>query len=141
MARRGSAGLFILAAGMDLDFGKLGGLVPAVIQDEASGRVLMVGYMNEEALRKTLEIGWAVFYSRSRRRLWLKGEKSGHRLWVKSIRTDCDGDALLLQVAPAGPGVCHQGYRSCFYRELQDGAWVVTEERAYDPAAVYGGKE
>lgn len=126
---------------MDLDFDKLGGLLPAVIQDASDLRVLMVGYMNEEALRKTLETGWVVFYSRTRRSLWTKGETSGHRLAVKSIRADCDGDALLVQVAVLGPGVCHRGYRSCFFRVLEDGAWITCERRAFDPADVYGGRE
>ncbi len=126
---------------MDLDFQKSDGLVTAVIQDHATGRVLMVGFMNEEAFRKTVETGFATFYSRSRRKLWLKGETSGHRLVVKEISTDCDRDAVLLRVEPRGPGVCHNGYQSCFYRRLVNGAWVESEARTYDPAAVYGGKE
>jgi len=125
---------------MDLDFAKSDGLVTAVIQDSASGRVLMVGYMNEEAFRKTVETGFATFYSRSRRKLWQKGETSGHRLIVKEISTDCDRDAVLLRVDPQGPGVCHDGYESCFYRRLEDGRWVESEPRAYDPAAVYGSQ-
>lgn len=123
---------------MKLDFGKLGGLIPAVIQDYASGRVLMVGFMNEEAFQKTVDTGFATFYSRSRNKLWLKGETSGHRLVVKQISTDCDDDALLVQVESLGPGVCHNGYQSCFYRNLQNGEWVEAEARAYDPEAVYG---
>ncbi|MBV9506258.1 MAG: phosphoribosyl-AMP cyclohydrolase [Acidobacteriia bacterium] len=123
---------------MDLDFQKADGLVTAVIQDYASGRVLMVGYMNEEAFHKTVETGFATFYSRSRRKLWLKGESSGHRLLVKQIATDCDRDAVLVQVEALGPGVCHEGYQSCFFRALENGLWTVTEERAYDPDAVYG---
>jgi phosphoribosyl-AMP cyclohydrolase len=122
---------------MNLDFSKLGGIVTAVIQDQGSGRVLMVGFMNEEAFRKTVETGYATFFSRSRNKLWLKGETSGHRLAVKSIATDCDNDALLIQVQALGPGVCHEGYESCFFRKLENGEWVVTDERAYDPAAVY----
>ena len=125
---------------MDLDFAKSDGLVTAVIQDSASGRVLMVGYMNQEAFRKTVETGFATFYSRSRRKLWQKGETSGHRLIVKEISTDCDRDAVLLRVDPQGPGVCHDGYESCFYRRLEDGRWVESEPRAYDPAAVYGSQ-
>lgn len=125
---------------MDLDFEKLGGLVPAVIQDHASGRVLMVGFMNEEAFRKTLETGFATFYSRSRGKLWLKGETSGHRLVVKEISTDCDADALLVRVEALGPGVCHNGYQSCFYRRLEDGHWVESEPKSYDPQAIYGGR-
>lgn len=123
---------------MDLDYTKISGMVAAVIQDWKTGRVLMVGFMNEEAFRKTVETGYAVFYSRSRNKLWLKGETSGHRLVVKNISTDCDRDAVLIQVEALGPGVCHEGYESCFFRSLQDGEWKVTEERTYDPNAVYG---
>jgi phosphoribosyl-AMP cyclohydrolase len=125
---------------MELDFKKLDGLVPAVIQDHATGRVLMLGFMNEEAFRKTVETGFATFFSRSRNKLWLKGETSGHRLAVKSISTDCDSDSVLVQVEALGPGVCHEGYQSCFFRTLKDGAWVESEARSYDPKAVYGGK-
>ena len=125
---------------MDLNFQKSDGLVTAVIQDHVTGRVLMVGYMNEEAFRKTVETGFTTFYSRSRRKLWLKGETSGHRLIVKEISTDCDQDALLIRVEAQGPGVCHEGYRSCFYRRLDDGQWQVSEERAYDPKTVYGSQ-
>jgi phosphoribosyl-AMP cyclohydrolase len=125
---------------MNLDFQKADGLITAVIQDQATGRVLMVGYMNEEAFRKTVETGYATFYSRSRRKLWMKGESSGHRLVVKEIATDCDRDALLVKVEALGPGVCHEGYASCFFRRLDKGQWNVSEERTYDPKAVYGGK-
>jgi phosphoribosyl-AMP cyclohydrolase len=123
---------------MDLDFSKSNGLVTAVIQDHATGRVLMVGFMNDEAFRKTVETGYVTFFSRSRNQLWLKGETSGHRLVVKEIATDCDRDALLIKAEALGPGVCHDGYQSCFYRRLDDGRWVESEPRAYDPAAVYG---
>ena len=123
-----------------LDFAKTDGLITAVIQDHATGRVLMVGYMNEEAFRMTVETGFATFWSRSRRKLWLKGESSGHRLVVKEIATDCDLDALVVKVEAQGPGVCHAGYESCFYRTLQDGKWKVTDHRTYDPKAVYGDK-
>jgi phosphoribosyl-AMP cyclohydrolase len=123
---------------MDLDFSKLNGLITAVIQDHVTGRVLMVGFMNEDAFRNTVETGYATFYSRSRNKLWLKGETSGHRLVVKEISTDCDQDALLLRVEALGPGVCHEGYQSCFFRRLEHGAWVESEQRAYDPAEVYG---
>ena len=123
---------------MDLDFSKLGGLITAVIQDHETGRVLMVGFMNEEAFRKTVESGYATFYSRSRNKLWLKGETSGHKLVVKEISTDCDQDAVLLKVGALGPGVCHEGYESCFFRRLEGAEWKVIEPRAYDPSAVYG---
>ncbi len=125
---------------MELDFRKLDGLVPAVIQDHASGRVLMLGFMNDEAFRKTVETGYATFFSRSRNKLWLKGETSGHRLVVKSVSTDCDNDSVLVQVEALGPGVCHEGYQSCFFRTLKDGECVESEPRAYDPTAVYGSK-
>src|SRR5215470_10767304 len=124
---------------MDLDFHKLGGLVTAVIQDHVSGRVLMVGYMNEEAFRKTVESGYATFYSRSRNKLWIKGETSGHRLVVREISTDCDQDTVVVKVEALGPGVCHEGYESCFFRALKNGEWVVTDKRSYDPSKVYGG--
>jgi len=125
---------------MKLDFEKSDGLVTAVIQDHTTGRVLMVGYMNEEAFRKTVETGLATFWSRSRRKLWLKGESSGHRLVVKEVSTDCDLDAVLVKVEAQGPGVCHEGFESCFFRRLEDGEWKVTDARTYDPNAVYGGK-
>jgi phosphoribosyl-AMP cyclohydrolase len=130
---------------MNLDFQKSDGLITAVIQDHATGRVLMVGYMNEEAFRLTVETGFATFYSRSRRKLWLKGESSGHRLVVKEISADCDLDAVLVKVEALGPGVCHEGYQSCFFRRLENGKWTVTDQQTYDPAAVYqspvpGGK-
>jgi phosphoribosyl-AMP cyclohydrolase len=123
---------------MTLDFSKLNGLITAVIQDHATGRVLMVGFMNEESFRKTVETGFAVFYSRSRNKLWLKGETSGHRLVVKEISTDCDRDAVLLKVDALGPGVCHEGYESCFFRRLEGAEWTITDPRVYDPVAVYG---
>jgi len=125
---------------MDLEFGKLGGLVPAIIQDFETGRVLMLGFMNQEAFQKTVESGFATFFSRSRNKLWIKGESSGHRLAVKEISTDCDMDALLIRVQALGPGVCHEGYQSCFFRHLEAGKWKESEARVYDPAEVYGSK-
>jgi phosphoribosyl-AMP cyclohydrolase len=100
----------------------------------------MLGFMNPEAFQKTRETGFVTFYSRSRNKLWMKGESSGHRLVVKDISTDCDDDSLLIKVEALGPGVCHNGYQSCFYRRLDGDQWVETETRAYDPAAVYGAK-
>jgi len=123
---------------MELDFTKLDGLVTAVIQDWKTGRVLMVGFMNETSWKMTVETGYATFWSRSRKKLWLKGESSGHKLAVKEIYTDCDIDALVLKCEELGPGVCHEGYQSCFFRKLENGEWKVNEERAYDPKAVYG---
>jgi len=104
-----------------MDFSKLDGLVPAVIQDDRSGEVLMVGFMNEEALRLTRDTGFATFFSRSRGKLWTKGETSGNRLEVKHIFVDCDEDTVLVKVVALGDGVaCHTGARSCFYRDLAE---------------------
>ena len=123
---------------MQLDFDKGDGLLPAVIQDSGTGRVLMLGYMNSEALQKTLESGYVTFFSRSRNSLWVKGESSGHRLKVQEVQVDCDQDALVVMAEQSGPGTCHRGYRSCFYRRFQDGALVETERPAFDPGQVYG---
>ena len=125
---------------MNLDFTKFDGLLPAVVQDATSGRVLMVGFMNDEAWLKTRETGFVTFYSRSRNKLWMKGESSGHRLVVKEIFTDCDVDTVVIKVDALGPGVCHEGYESCFFRKLEGSDWVVTDQKVYDPSAVYGGK-
>jgi phosphoribosyl-AMP cyclohydrolase len=122
---------------MNLDFSKLDGLVATVVQDDKTGRVLMVGFMNEESWRKTVETGFVTFYSRSRNKLWMKGETSGHRLVAKEISTDCDQDAVLIKVEAIGPGVCHEGYESCFFRRLDGAEWKITEERAYNPDTVY----
>ncbi|MCC6587856.1 MAG: phosphoribosyl-AMP cyclohydrolase [Bryobacterales bacterium] len=124
---------------MNLDFKKLDGLIAAVVIDHQTGRVLMVGFMNEEAWHKTLETGAVTFYSRSRNKLWMKGETSGHKLLVKEIRTDCDQDALLITVEALGPGVCHEGYESCFFRRYDDGEWKTADTPTYDPKAVYKG--
>jgi phosphoribosyl-AMP cyclohydrolase len=102
-----------------VDFTKLDGLVPAVVQDDQSGEVLMVGFMNEEALAKTRESGYATFYSRSRQKLWTKGETSGNKLAVTGLLVDCDDDTVLLKVSRLGDGnVCHTGERTCFFRTL-----------------------
>ncbi|GAB4260096.1 phosphoribosyl-AMP cyclohydrolase [Deferrisoma sp.] len=121
-----------------LDFQKSGGLVPAVVQDAETGEVLMLAYMNEEAFRRTLETGKAWFYSRSRDKYWMKGESSGHVQEVREVRVDCDADAVLLKVRQVGGAACHTGHRSCFYRRVQDGAFVEEGERVFDPEGVYG---
>ena len=113
-------------------------LLPAVAQDAASGRVLMLAWMNREAYRETLRTGRAVYYSRSRRALWRKGDTSGHHQVVRRILVDCDGDAILLEVDQLGPGACHEGYQSCFFREATEGGVRVVAERVFDPGAVYG---
>ena len=124
---------------MHLDFKKLDGLVPAVIQDAGSGEVLMLGFMNAEAYAATQSSGEVTFFSRSRNKLWRKGEQSGHVLKVREIRVDCDVDALLIRVDALGPGVCHEGYRSCFFRQLSPaGEAKLVGERTFDPKAVYG---
>jgi len=115
------------------------GLVPAIAQDAATGRVLMLAWMNREALRKTATEGIAVYWSRSRNRLWRKGESSGHVQRVREIRLDCDGDAILLQVEQAGGIACHTGRRHCFYRRLHDGDWQVVERVIKTPDQIYGG--
>ena len=124
-----------------LDFEKQGGLITAVVQDANTRRVLMVGYMNREAFDKTLSSGHVTFFSRSRQKLWTKGESSGHYLVLKSLATDCDGDALLVEAEPIGPGVCHNGFESCCYRRWQHGLWEETEEQVYEPDAVYGASK
>ena len=102
-----------------MDFSKLDGLIPAVVQDDGTGEVLMVGFMNEDALQKTRDTGFATFFSRSRGQLWTKGETSGNKLAVRRILVDCDDDTVLLKVTALGDGVaCHTGERSCFFREL-----------------------
>ena len=127
---------------MTIDFKKGGGLVPAIIQDERSGDVLMLGFMNAESLSETQRCGEVVFFSRSRNKLWKKGESSGHVLRVREIRVDCDADALLVRVEAVGPGVCHEGYRSCFFRAIESsGDAKVIAERTYSPEAVYGSEK
>jgi len=113
------------------------GLVPAIAQDSATGRVLMVAWMNREALRLTQEKGEAVYWSRSRQRLWHKGEESGHIQMVKEIRLDCDADVILLQVAQQGEIACHTGRESCFYRKLEQGIWVETDAVLKSPDEIY----
>jgi phosphoribosyl-AMP cyclohydrolase len=124
---------------VEIDFQKSGGLVPAIIQDERTGDVLMLGFINPESLAETQRTGEVVFFSRSRNKLWKKGESSGHVLQVHEIRVDCDADALLVRVEAVGPGVCHEGYRSCFFRKLgPDGNAAVIAERTFTPDKVYG---
>ena len=127
---------------MQLDFQKSGGLVPAIIQDERTGDVLMLGFMNASALSETQRTGEVVFFSRSRNKLWKKGESSGHVLKVREVRVDCDSDALLVRVEPTGPGVCNEGYRSCFFRSMDaDGNAAVIAERVFDPEKIYGAEK
>ena len=114
------------------------GLVPAVSQEAGSGRVLTLAWMNREALRRTVETGEAHYWSRSRAKLWHKGEESGHVQRVRSVRLDCDEDVILLEVEQAGGIACHTGRESCFFRKLEDGEWVATDPVLRDPHEIYG---
>jgi len=113
------------------------GLVPVVAQEAGSGRVLTVAWMNREALGRTVQSGEAHYWSRSRRKLWRKGEESGHVQKVKSVRLDCDEDVVLLEVEPAGVIACHTGRHSCFFQKLEGGEWVVTDLVLKDPKEIY----
>ncbi|MER2528226.1 MAG: phosphoribosyl-AMP cyclohydrolase [Candidatus Competibacter denitrificans] len=115
------------------------GLVPAIAQDAGTGRVLMMAWMNRESLQRTAECGEAVYWSRSRKELWHKGETSGHTQKIKSIRLDCDHDVLLLEIEQIGGIACHTGRQSCFFEEWRDGEWVVTDPVLKDPREMYGG--
>ena len=118
------------------DFEKAGGLVPVVAQDAASGQVLMLAWMNREAFQETLKTGWACYFSRSRNKLWRKGEESGHQQKVRQILIDCDADTVLLQVDQKG-AACHEGYRTCFYRSIDQEETKIIEPRLIDPSEVY----
>lgn len=127
---------------MQLAFEKQAGLLPAILQDHATREVLMLGYINPLALAETWKNGEVHFFSRSRNKLWKKGETSGHVLRLKQMLVDCDADALLLLVEPVGPGVCHEGYRTCFFRELSaDGSARIIFEQTFSAEKVYRGPE
>ena len=120
-----------------LDFTKAGGVVPAIAQDADSGEVLMLAWMNREAFDETLRTGRACYFSRSRNKLWRKGEESGNVQEVRSVHVDCDADTILLKVKQVGGAACHEGYQSCFFRRLQGDELVVTATRVFDPSQVY----
>ncbi len=122
---------------IELDFNKMGGLAPAIVQDNESGEVLMLAFMNKEAWEATLKTGKATFFSRSRNQLWVKGETSGHVQLVKEIRVDCDDDTVVLKVEQLGGAACHKGYKSCFYRKVVDDQLIITDEPVFDPSEVY----
>jgi phosphoribosyl-AMP cyclohydrolase len=125
-----------------LAFEKMDGLIPAVIQDYETKDVLMLGFVDENAVGCTQRSGEVHFFSRSRKRLWKKGEASGHVLRVKEVLVDCDADALLIRVEAVGPGVCHEGYRTCFFRKMEsDGTLRVIAEKTFSESEVYGAKE
>ncbi|MBF0228317.1 MAG: phosphoribosyl-AMP cyclohydrolase [Desulfamplus sp.] len=120
------------------DFTKNGGLVPAVVQDNETGEVLMLAYMNEESWKETLTSGMATYYSRSRKQLWKKGETSGNIQVIKEIRLDCDEDTILIKVEQIGNAACHLGYKSCFFRKVNcDSTFEIVGEKIFDPKKVY----
>jgi len=123
---------------IQIDFNKGDGLIPVVIQDASTNQVLMLGYMNRESWEETLKTGKVTFWSRSRKKLWLKGETSGHVQVVKEIYLDCDGDTLLLKVEQMGGAACHTGFQSCFHHRHEEGEWKVSGKRIFDPKEVYG---
>jgi phosphoribosyl-AMP cyclohydrolase len=120
-----------------IDFEKMGGLIPAVIQDVETGEVLMVAFMDEKTLNLTLESGKTWFFSRTRNKYWMKGEESGNTQDVVEVLTDCDADTVVIKVKQNGPAACHTGNRSCFYVKYEDGAWVEHSNPLFDPAEVY----
>jgi phosphoribosyl-AMP cyclohydrolase len=124
-------------SGVDLNFDKLGGLVPVVVQDVTSGEVLMTAFMNRQAWEETLKTRRATYWSRSRNQLWVKGETSGNFQEVKEIFVDCDEDTVLLKVIQKGEAACHMGFRSCFYRRVQGNELKEVGERIFDPDEVY----
>lgn len=119
------------------NFEKCNGLVPVIAQDSESGVVLMMAYMNEESYRETLATRRAVYFSRSRQKLWRKGEESGNVQLVKEIYLDCDEDTILLKVEQIGKAACHEGYQSCFFRRITENGTEIIGERIFDPATVY----
>ncbi|MCL2005116.1 MAG: phosphoribosyl-AMP cyclohydrolase [Planctomycetaceae bacterium] len=120
------------------DFEKCDGIVPVITQDKESGTVLMLAYMNEEAFNETLQTGRAVYYSRSRKRLWRKGEESGNVQHVSEIFIDCDADTVLLKVEQVGGSACHEGYQSCFFRKITPEGCEIIGQRIFNPSEVYG---
>lgn len=122
----------------DIDFTKGGGIVPVIIQDFASGEVLMLAYMNSEAYSLSRSTGFAHYWSRSKGRIWKKGESSGHVQEIKEIRIDCDRDTILMKVKQVGDAACHEGYRSCFFRRVVKDETVIDGVRMFDPSEVYG---
>ncbi len=122
---------------IELDFEKGSGLVPVIAQDWKTGEVLMLAYINEAAWKETLKSGYATYWTRSRKKLWRKGEESGNRQIVKEILVDCDADTVIFKVEQIGGAACHEGYRSCFFRKVENDQLIVTGERVFDPAKVY----
>jgi len=123
---------------IELDFEKCNGLVPAIAQDAKTGEILMLAYMNKEAFENTLKTGKATYFSRSRNKIWVKGETSGNAQIVKEILVDCDNDAVILKIEQEG-GACHLGYRSCFYRKVKGNKLITVGKKIFNPKDVYGG--
>jgi phosphoribosyl-AMP cyclohydrolase len=126
---------------IELDFSKGDGLIPAIAQDYATGDVLMMAYINRESWELTLSTGIVHYWSRSRNKLWKKGESSGNVQEVREIRVDCDNDTILIKVNQIGDAACHEGYRSCFFRVVKGDHLQIDGERVFDPEEVYGGKQ
>ena len=122
---------------IEIDFKKGEGLIPVVIQEASTNQVLMLGYMNRKSWEETLKTGKVTFWSRSRKKLWLKGETSGHFQEVREIWLDCDGDTLLIKVNQIGGAACHTGFQSCFHHRHEEGEWKVSGKRIFDPKEVY----
>lgn len=126
---------------VQLNFAKSAdGLIPAIAQDWQTGEVLMLAYINEESWKLTLETGKATYWTRSRKKLWVKGESSGNVQLVKEILVDCDEDTVVFKIEQIGDAACHEGFRSCFFRKVEDGELKVVGERVFDPKDVYGNK-
>jgi len=122
---------------IDIDFEKMGGLIPAIIQDNDTGEVLMLGFMNRQAWETTLATGKATFFSRTRNKLWIKGETSGNVQIVREIRIDCDNDTVLLKIDQVGGAACHTGYKSCFFRKIEKGEIKTIGAPIFDPKEAY----
>jgi phosphoribosyl-AMP cyclohydrolase len=122
---------------INIDFNKSGGMVPVIFQDQKTGEVLMLAYMNEEAYSLSIKTGLAHYWSRSKNRIWKKGEESGHIQEIKEVRIDCDNDTILMKVHQVGGAACHEGYRSCFFRKVVNDKTEIEGERIFDPSKVY----
>ena len=123
---------------INIDFNKSGGMVPVIIQDQKTGEVLMLAYMNEEAYSLSIKTGLAHYWSRSKNRIWKKGEESGHIQEIKEVRIDCDNDTILMKVHQVGGAACHEGYRSCFFRRIEGESLVTDRKRIFNPEEKYG---
>ncbi|HOP61732.1 MAG TPA: phosphoribosyl-AMP cyclohydrolase [Spirochaetota bacterium] len=126
---------------INIDFSKSGGIVPVIIQDYKTSEVLMLAYMNEEAYSLSMKTGLAHYWSRSKKRIWKKGESSGHTQEIREVRIDCDSDTILMKVNQIGDAACHEGYRSCFFRRVENNKTVIDGEKIFEPSEVYDNKK